>query len=439
MRRGIAQLCIEEGKQRDDEGQQQPDQSDHTQSQQSQTDPQPIQSASSTSSPPVSFDAFPSSASIASTYPASDPHPSAGHPPSVDFYTPPDILRIDPSPPLPEPPRVLQSQEPIYLQTHPHLHPNGHRPQQTFARPSASFQSPQQDVPLAPTPLETTPITSPRVWTGMEDVTMTGEGGSDQLPAVDLAGLADMFAPGQEWGSLSGFLDSLDFPLSASNQPSPAGGGNNPFSPFNLHQFSAPSPRFPQSNPTTPGGGPNPQFLNSFQVPGGGHDQRQLLAALLDAYKHRLPANIAQPHLPQNGSAEPSMFPPPQPPLTSSLPGNQSQQQPHQQYQHRPSFSLQPPPPSNVSAPPAPSSTASGLDLSPYLQNNQQLGQVPPQSTAFTQQSARTSNAVLPPATERSFAEILQAKYESSELATAEEGWDWERGWAKLDDWMGEK
>ena len=33
---------------------------------------------------------------------------------------------------------------------------------------------------------------------------MNAEGsmGVEQQPAVDLAGLADMFAPGQEWGSL---------------------------------------------------------------------------------------------------------------------------------------------------------------------------------------------------------------------------------------------
>lgn len=236
----------------------------------------------------------------------------------------------------------------------------------------------------------------------------------------------------------SGFLDSLDFPISASNQPSPAGAGNNAFSPFNLQQFVASSPRNGPSNPTTPGGGPNPQFLNNFQTAGGGHDQRQLLAALLDAYKHRLPPNIAQPILNQNGngSSESAMFPPTPQPFDTAPIASSRQLHPPQQHPPQP---LQPPPPSNASAPPAPSSTSSGRGLSPYLQQAQLQHHQQLQQTNFSHQPLMPSSAVMQPAPDRSFAEILLAKYESSELATAEEGWDWERGWAKLDDWMGEK
>lgn len=383
-------------------------------------------------------DSFGPPVEITPTFPGPAPPASARRPPTDSLYAPPDIHQINPSPPLSEQRQALQPLETGHSQMHPYLHPDASRPKQTFARPSTSFQPLQQDVPLAPTPLETTPITSPRVWAGMEDVVMNGEPGSEQPAAVDLAGLADMFAPGQEWGSLSGFLDSLDFPLAFSNQPSPAGAANNPFSPFNLQQFGAPSPRYPQSNPTTPGGGPNPQFLNTFQTPGGGHDQRQLLAALLDAYKHRLPANIAQPNLHQNGSSDAALYPPPQP-HPSSVP---SQTQQHMQsYQQHPPPPLQPPPPLNLSAPQASSSISSGTAVSPYTQHAQHQArlQQQQQNNGFAHQPPIGAHVTVPPATERSFAEILQAKYESSELATAEEGWDWERGWAKLDDWMGEK
>ena len=253
----------------------------------------------------------------------------------------------------------------------------------------------------------------------------------------------------------SGFLDSLDLPASASasNQPSPSGG--NSFSPFPsfLNNGTVQSPSTGLSNPPTPG------FSNAFSTDPNDQRHSQLMA-LFESYKSRLPSTFPNPTVNPNskGSFQSPLQPPPPPPpvhppaptSTSSTSSNHQQQIPPQIRYPAP---LQPPPnhhhPSTpLPVAPAPSSSSGHSNHShhshhsPYPHHHPLLQQQQQQQPTNQQQLIQYSQLPLPSALAppvKSFAEILQAKYESSELAKAEEGWDWERGWAKLDDWMREK
>ncbi|KAL7418232.1 hypothetical protein BDY24DRAFT_432550 [Mrakia frigida] len=444
-RRGIAHLCIEDG-------QSGPSSSSSTvapplpQPIPANADPlkvkiqQPVPNVSpSNSGSHSSYESFDSSSS-STIFPAPT---SVPHPPPSDFYfAGPNIQHVPPTsepsiPPLPPTPGPLQPP--------PQQHPPPH---QTFAHPPSAYYPQRIPLALAPTPLETTPITSPRTWTGMEDANMNGLGGHG-MDQAGIEGLAEMFGKGgDEWGSLSGFLDSLDLPISASasNQPSPSGG--NSFSPFPfLNNGAVQSPSNGISNPPTPG------FTNGFQ-----HDpldqRHSQLMALFESYKARLPSTFPHPTVNPNSKTSfpplqsPLLPPPPAPTSNSSSSSNHQQQQ---QPQIRYPAPLQPPPhqaPTPLPVPaPAPSSSSGHSNhshhsqLSPYplhhpLLQQQQSLQPQNQQQLIQYSQLPIPSALAPPV--KSFAEILQAKYESSELAKAEEGWDWERGWAKLDDWMRE-
>ncbi|CED83301.1 Zn(2)-C6 fungal-type DNA-binding domain [Phaffia rhodozyma] len=296
-------------------------------------------------------------------------------------------------------------------------------PSPNYSKPVMRTEETMIDPSLAPSPIGMTPIASP--WNGIGTLTprtsealgVSRDKGLEEPPGDNLvptlassSGYKDA-----EWGSLSEFLNTLEFPssllpLSSNNStsfPSPSQSAGQSFIPNSLNASAA-----------------SPSLFANAQQNGSFNDLlNQLYKSYQDQHKINLGALQARVSRPASPTHFPHHFHPYPPPLPNQPAAQSSTQHP---LSHPVPFSSD--------------EVQHTFHHQPQQQQHQQYVNPGHQKDEDHQPMLSGAHSQLQPVPSLAVGDhlhaILRAKFESSQLVSASEGWDWELGWAKLESWM---